>query len=161
MDLKNNFNRKNRGFGLIEIVLGVSILSLVIVSAYAVSGNALRLNRLALDQVEAGFLSIEGAEAFRFLRDRDFAYLSGLSTTTDYYLTWTSGNWATTTTVSSIDGKFYRKARITDVFRDASDDIAESGTHDPDTKKVRIETAWKTARFGTTTKSVELYLTKI
>ncbi len=153
---------RQSGFGLLEIVLGVSILALVLIGAMSVAQNSLRLNRQAIRESQAGFLTAEGAEALRAFRDDSWTNISGLAAGTTYHLTWNGTRWATTTTGLYIDGIFWRTAVVSNVNRDANDDIVTSGgTLDSGTRKIRVETAWRASGTGTSTKAIELYLADI
>jgi hypothetical protein len=97
----------------------------------------------------------------RFLRDSGWdANIATLSTTTTYRLYWTGSTWQATTTQQVTDGLFYRTLSISDVKRDANDDIASVGTYDPNTKRIDVSVAWL-ARIGTTTKTAATYLTDL
>lgn len=154
---KNIF--QNKGFGLIEIVVGVSILAISLVGIGAVAQKSLMLSRQALQETQANFLLEEGAEVMRFFRDTAWANISGLSTTTTYYLTYGS-DWATTTTLTKVDNFFTRSITVADVKREAGDDIFPSGTYDSGTKKISVTLSWLNG-FSTSTKTVQFYLTDI
>lgn len=159
-------NKKNkkyclhrRGFGLIEIVVGVSILSIFLVGIGSVAQRSLLASRLSLQETKANFLLEEGSEVMRFFRDTAWVNIGGLSTTTTYYLAYGSG-WATTTTANKVDGIFTRTIAVADVKRDANDDIASTGTYDAGTKKITVTISWQNG-LATSTKSVQFYLTDI
>lgn len=147
------------GFGMIEIIAGVSILALSLAGIGAVAQRSLALSRQALQETQANFLLEEGAEVVRIFRDNAWVNISGLSTTTTYYLTYGS-KWATSTSAVLVDGVFARTVHISDVYRDANDDIASSGTFDAGTRKITVALSWPNG-FGTSTKSVEFYLADI
>jgi type II secretory pathway pseudopilin PulG len=156
---KNILSKK--GFGLIEIVVGVSLLGAVLVAIGSVAQRSLVVARLSLQETQANFLLEEGTEVMRIFRDTSWVNISGLSTTTTYYLTYSSGDWATTTTLTKVDGLFTRTVNVSDVARDANDDIVKTGgTVDTGTKKITVRLDWPTG-YGTTTKAVEFYLTDI
>lgn len=152
-----------RGFGLIEIVLGASIISLAFLAVLAVTFNALRYVDHALRETEAAFLLEEGGEALRSMRDTDWSLIAGLAPETTYTLSFVTGanaRWATSTTPILIDGIFDRTFAAFPVYRDGSDRIAESGTLDAGTRRLRIDVSWQEPK-GTTTRSVELFLSDI
>lgn len=156
-----NKKQKNtsNGFGLIEIVVGVSILAVSLVGIGTVAQRSLMLSRQALQETQANFLLEEGSEVVRFFRDTSWTNISNLSTTTTYYLTYGSA-WATTTTPNKIDGIFTRSVTVTDVKRDVNDDIASSGTYDAGTKKINIALSWLNG-IAVSNKTVQFYLTDI
>lgn len=154
---KNIF--QNKGFGLIEIVVGVSILAVSLVGIGAVAQRSLALSRASLQETQANFLLEEGSEVVRFFRDTAWVNISGLSTTTTYYLTYGT-KWATTTTLTKVDNVFTRSITVADVKRDVNDDIASSGTYDAGTKKISVTLSWPNG-IATSTKTVQFYLTDI
>ncbi len=149
-----------KGFGLIEIVVSVSVLSLSLVGIATVVQRSLVMSRLGLQGAQANFLLEEGSEVMRFFRDKSFANISKLGTTTTYYLTFASGAWATTTTANTIDGIFTRKITVSDVRRDVNDDIASTGTYDSSTKKLTVILSWS-GGVASSTKNVQFYLSDI
>ena len=161
---KINLMPKNKGFGLLEIVIATAIISGTIFSLSYVFLISNKLAAESSNKIRAIFLAEEGLEALRALRDRSWtSNLSVLNTSTTYYL-----SFATTTSIWSIgtanpgfvDGLFARTVSIENVNRDpATDNIVSSGgTNDPDTKKFNVSVAWS-ERTGTTTIIVSTYLT--
>lgn len=147
--------------GLVEVVIGASILTvgiLALIGSYSTFVSFAFSNQ---KNVEAGYLLEEGLEAVTFLRDKGWAVnIATLSTTTTYYLTFNGSYWATTTTPVYVDGQFLRTIGISDVKRDGSDRIAETGTFDPNTKKITATVAYFQGH-ATTTKSISTYITNI
>lgn len=157
--------RKNKldncGFGLVEIVIAVAIISFSIFSLFFIFELSLRAERKTSNSIKASFLLEEGIEAAKIMRDAGWsASLGALSSGLDYYLVFDGLNWQTSLTPSLIDGFFERKFIVEDVLRDASDDISVSGTIDPDTKKVIFYVSWQ-ERGATTTSLVSSYITNI
>lgn len=150
---------KNTGFGLIEIVVGVSVLGISLVGIGAVAQRSVAISRQSLQETQANFLLEEGSEVMRFFRDQSFTNISKLSTTTTYYLTYGSA-WATTTMANKVDNFFTRSITVSDVKRDANDDIASSGTYDSGTKKINVTLSWPNG-FASSMKTVQFYLTDI
>lgn len=156
-------NKKDKGFGLLEIVIGVAIISLSVFGLLSVAQNSLRVSEYSLREAQAGYLLLEGAEAVRSMRDVAWSYVENLSTSVTYYLVYsTSTNtFATTSTNTFIDGIFSRSFTVADVLRDGTTyDIAPSGIYDAGTKKITINVSWYN-RNATTTKSLDFYLTNI
>ena len=97
----------------------------------------------------------------KIFRDTSWTNISAPVTGSSYYLTFNGTSWATSTTNTYIDGVFERKIVLSDVYRDANDDIVSSGgVLDTGTRKATVTVSWyeKTA---TTTKSISTYLTNI
>ncbi len=151
---------KKSGLALAEIVIGASIMSVAIL---AVSSLYARYVDYALSNdknVVASYALEEGLEVMTFFRDAAWSNIGNLSTTTTYYLTFSGNSWATSTTPQYVDGKILRRITVADVRRDANDDIASTGTHDPDTKRVTVTVEYSQGR-ATTTKAISTYLTNL
>lgn len=150
-----------KGLALVEILIGSAIISvgiLAVISSYNTYLNYALSNQ---KNIQAAYLLEEGMEVMRFMRDKGWTNnISKLSTTTVYYLTFSGGSWATTTTKTYIDSEFERGITITDVKRDANDDIASSGTYDPNTKKVTATVSYWQGH-ATTTKTLSTYIANI
>lgn len=153
--------RHNQGFGLIEIIIGSAIMSvgmLMVVSSYTFYVRYALSNQY---NIQVAYILEEGVESMRFLRDTSWSKNIGvLSTTTPYYLAFTGGYWATSTTPQYVDGKFLRSIAVSDVKRDANDKIASSGTYDPATKLVTVNVSFAD-RGATTTKTLSAYITDL
>ncbi len=153
---------KNKGFGLLEIAIGVSIISLSIFSLTAVSKLALKLTEESARNTQASFLLEEGVEALKILRDSSWSInIASLAPGTVYYLSFVNHNWQTTSINIYIDGIFERSFVLQNVNRDINDDIVSSGgILDPDTKKITVSVSWL-SRNGTTTQGVSAYITNL
>lgn len=153
--------RKNSGIGLVEVVLASAIILLIVVSvveSYAVYINFALTNQ---NNVQANFILEEGVESVLFLRDGGWSTnISTLTASTTYYLYFNGTTWQSTSTQQYIDSKFLRSFVLNNVNRDANDDIAVSGTNDPNTKKFTVTVAYP-AGHSTTTKSMSTYITNI
>lgn len=154
-----------RGFGLLEIVIAISLISGTIFSLAFVFLIAGKLETRASNQIRANFLAEEGIEALRFLRDKGWsANLASLNTSTTYYILFNSGslNWSTSASNPGFIGSLYaRSFTIASVNRDASDNIVSSGgTLDPNTKEFRVSVSWQERGVYSTT-TVSTYLTDI
>jgi len=156
----NSYQKK--AFGLVEVVIASALLTLIVVGIQVVTQSALETSKKNLKETKAAFLLTEGAEAMRILRDNAWSNVSTLSTSTSYYLTFSTStnNWRATTSPNTIDNAYTRTVAVSDIVRDGSDNIATSGTYDSGTKKVSVNVSWQTLS-GTTTKSLELYLSNI
>lgn len=157
----NTNNLISKGFGLVEIVVGASILTISLIGVSGYFQKALQLSQDSHKLVKASFLLEEGVEIAKFFRDTSWLNISGLSPGATYYLRFDGVRWATTTSNIFIDNIFERKLIINNVSRDSNDDIISSGgTNDPDTKKVSVSVSWL-GRNGTTTKTISTYITNI
>jgi type II secretory pathway pseudopilin PulG len=155
---------KNKGVGLIEAIVVISIIS---TSFAAVLGSAvffLRGGLFAVDQVQALFLLDESAEAVRFMRDQGFTTnITPLVGIGPQYLTVSGSGWSATTTNTTLLGKFSRTIEITEVYRRNSDDVivpVSSGdpkTLDAGTVRLEITIDWGGKSVSNTTYVSDLY----
>lgn len=157
---KGNYNKKT-GFGILEIVIGVSIISISLFGLIAVSQFSLRAINESSKNIKAAFLLEEGIEAIRILRDSSWQTdIAPLTSGTTYYLDFDGTTWNSTTINIYIDDLFERNFVINDIYRDANDDISETGTLDSNTKKVTVSVSWLRST-GTTTKIVSTYIANL
>lgn len=153
--------KTHSGFGLIEIIIGSAIFSLGVLAIVSSFNIYIRYALSNQYNIQTAYLLEEGIEVIRFFRDNGWStYIAPLSTTTTYYLSFANGAWATTTTPLYIDGRFVRTITISDVHRNASDEIALSGTYDPYTKLITASVAYSD-RSATTTKTMSAYISNI
>ncbi|OHA84333.1 MAG: hypothetical protein A2937_01175 [Candidatus Yonathbacteria bacterium RIFCSPLOWO2_01_FULL_47_33b] len=160
--LFRNYPTKHRGFGILEMVIASAILSVSLLGISSFYQDALRVSRTTTSFVQANYLLEEGVEAVKLMRDKSWSgSIAGLTPGASYRLAYTSGSWATTTTMTLIDGVFDRTFVLENVNRDGNDDITTSGgTLDAGTKKLTVSVAWG-GQSGTTTKSITTYIANI
>lgn len=154
---------KERGFQITEAVVAVAVFSLAGLTLLSVYGAFFTASTEAKDNIRAAFLGEEGLEAIRSIRDDSFnGNISPLSGVGSRYLYFDSvaNKWRATTTAQIEDGMFYRTFTVSPVYRDANNDIAVSGTEDPNIKKIIVSVAWN-KKEATTTKSFTSYLSDI
>ncbi len=153
------YKNKQKGFSLLEVVIGLGILSFIIFGLFSVSELSLRIIHENTKNIQAAFLLEEGIEAIRVLRDSGWQLnIQPLNSSTDYYLEFSGAIWKSTTTNLYIDNIFERKFVFSDVYRNTDDDISDSGTLDSNAKKVTVYVSWLLPGTGTTTKSISTYL---
>jgi hypothetical protein len=166
-EMKNTFFSKKAamrnstaGFTLIEIILATSIITTFLVSISMYYKKILDVSHDTTRHIQSGFLLEEGVEVVKLLRDTSWSTkIATLSTTTTYYLYWSSGTWTSTTTKQVVENVFTRSFTVADVTRDVSDNIASSGTFDPASKKVMFTVTWpRKGSRATTTESAETYI---
>lgn len=159
---KTNFKK---GISLVEILVAVFIFSVVLGALVVASNMYLSGASNGLKSAKAAYFAEEGIEAMKTIRDASWTNISGLSTSTTYYLTFNTSSstnyyWSTTTVATSTDG-FTRKITLSGVKRDSTGHIVSSGgTLDANTKLISVSVTWL-ARSGTTTKSLATYITNI
>lgn len=145
---------------LVEVVIGVTVLTFVIIGVVASYQFLVRYSGTTANVVKAQFLLEEGLEVARILRDTDWGTFSGMTIGAPYYLTLSGSVWEATTTPVVIDTSFYRTLQFSTVYRDAQNDIADSGTPDPDARLVTVTVSWREAS-GTTTRALSGIFTNI
>jgi hypothetical protein len=116
-----------RGVTAVEIAIGVSIASLVIVFAVQTIGLFVNANRVASEKTKAIYLTEEGHELLRWLRDGSWNTISALSTNNTYYFVTSTTSIGLTTTLQN-NGGYVRSFRLQNVYRNSSDDIVASTT---------------------------------
>ena len=159
--LNKKIGKREGGFGLIEIVVGVSIISVAFFALMQVANISLRILKANENNLKATFLLEEGLEAVKIMRDSGWdSNIGSLSNDADYYFEFNGSTWLSTTTNISIDNFFERKFVLGGVYRDINDDIASSGSIDVNTKKVSVFVSWVDGR-GETTKMISTYITNL
>ena len=136
-----------RGFGLLEIIIAMAIISGSLFALAEVSALAVRLTETAFREQQALFLAEESIENARLTRDTNWTtFLASAGTET-------------------IDN-FTRTTTLEDVWRRNSDDdivpasSPDPKTIDPNTKKVLVTISWEDRR-GTMSTSLSAYLTNL
>ena len=158
--MKVRSSNSQSGISLVEVIISAAILIVFVGGISSVYVSFLKTSSDGALELKSYYLLEEGIEAVKTLRDNSWSTnIDTLATSTDYYLEWSGTAWSATTTEQVIDG-FYRSFSLEDVYRDGNDDIAVSGTLDPDTKKVVIDIAWS-ERGATSTDSLETYMANI
>ncbi len=150
---------------MLEVIIGLSIISVVLFSLANVAIIALRIAEENTKNIQALFLAEEGIESLRVLRDSGWnSNIGVLNTGTVYYLNFSDGKWNTSSSPSSniyIDGVFERSFTVQEVYRNSNDRIVSSeGTLDQNTKKITVSVSWF-SRNATTTKSISTYITNL
>jgi type II secretory pathway pseudopilin PulG len=153
--LKNNYCR---GMGLMEIIIGTTIISLSLVGLITSFNLFVRTGLANTQKVQAVYILEESIEAFRYIRDDGWTTnISSLSHGVSYNLAFDGSNWEATTTSALIDNVFDRTITIVDVYRrDSDDDIIastspDSKTLDPNTVQVTASVSWDGDEVNATT----------
>lgn len=149
---------------MVELIVVIGLCAAFLFSVSGVISVGVMLTRQAGRRVQAvGYLR-EGATALHWLRDAGWAAnITPLSLGAAYYVVFNGTTKQYETTAAEpvlLDGLFQRQFTISSVQRDSSDTIAGSGTVDPGTKLVTLQSSW---RDGTTTstESLSFYLMDI
>ncbi|MEK7538648.1 MAG: hypothetical protein AAB552_02285 [Patescibacteria group bacterium] len=157
---------QNRGFGLIEIITGAGIISLVMLSVFFFFQKTLELSNFNRKIVEADLALTSSVEIVGLLRAEGWTSLcnglclAGLTPGVSYYLSFSGSRWSIVAPYTLDGYRFERKVVTAYVNRDAAtkDIVTAGGADDPNTRKVTISVSWA-GKNGTTTKSVVTYMT--
>ncbi|MFC1623666.1 hypothetical protein ACFL05_00925, partial [Patescibacteria group bacterium] len=158
----NNMSKNilKKGISLLEVVIGISIIFVLVVSVVSTYNFFFRVAQKNTKTVKVEFLLEEGAEALRSIRDSGWEDFVNISSDTDHHLIFEEGVWKSTENNIYTDDIFERKFIITDVYRDNEDDISETGTLDSGSKKAEVFVSWSESG-ATTTQSISTILTNL
>ena len=149
------------GIGLIEAVAGISIVSIFIFSLMLATQLSQKIVGESVRNIQASFLLEEGVDAVKIFRDTSWSSgIGNLVAGQNYFFSYNGTTWISANSNVYVDEIFERKFVLNNVYRDANDDIAPSGTLDSGTKKATVSVSWR-GRTGTTTKSASFYLTDL
>ena len=162
-----NKSKFNRGFSLVEILVGTSIICVSLLLIVNLESGVSRIGYSSAARVQAGMLAEEGIVAVQNMRNRSWDMLTDLSNDTPYHIVWNDnlGTWSISFSPILIDNKFDRTITFYEVKRDSSSfDITSStgpgSVTDVGTRKFTINVAWDSG-FGTSTKSMTSYIYNI
>lgn len=157
-----NFNKKNKGSLLIEVLIAAAIISTSVLASLGVFGTMARLQYRNTARIQASFLADEGIEAAKTLRNASWnTHIQNLTIGSKYYLYWNNHSWNVNASTTLIDGQFSRYFKLSNVYRDLSFDIVASTTSgaliDTDMRGMTMYVEW-VDEAGTSSKSIETYL---
>ncbi len=154
----------NKGFSLVEILIGSSIICLSLILIINLENGISKLGLGSTSRVQAGLLVEEGYTAIKNMRNISWQNISSLSDNTPYKLFWdqSDGTWKITTYTNLIDNQFDRTITFYSVYRDVNSfDIVQSGgVLDAGTRKFIINVSWQDSN-GTSTRSMTSYVHNI
>ncbi len=135
-----------RGITLVEVLVGVSIFSMVLVftaytlTMYLTAGTETR------ETVKAQYLALEGMELIRAVRDNDWNIVAGLTVDAPQYLEITPSAITIGGTVEIVDAYYERQIITETVYRNSEDDVVASttagATVDADSRWIRVLVSW-------------------
>lgn len=133
-----------RGIGIIEIVVVVSIVSLISVSISKAIVLTSRFVQQSTIEATAVFLAEEALEAMKVLRNASWDnQIAPLTNGTTYYADISANQWTVTSTnPGAINGLYTRTIVLSAVNRDSNDNISQNGLTDNDTRKLAVTVAW-------------------
>ncbi len=136
--------KSNKGIGLIEILVAISIISVALVSLMGLFSNYIKIAQHQEKNIEAINLAEESIEAIRAIRDESWTNLSDLTLGAIYHPAkqGTPQKWLLALGTETIND-FLREIFFENALRDVSGNIVESGgAADPDTKKITSTVCW-------------------
>lgn len=140
--MKNNF-QKEKGIGLIEIIVCLTIIVITFWGFLELISYSLKIQEGSKAKIEAANLAVETIEAIRTIRNENWANLASLSLNTKYYPVILENKWVLTLTdPGPVNGIYNRWLVLEKVYRDTNDDINSLGTEDPETKRVIAFVEW-------------------
>lgn len=138
-------NFKQRGFGLIEILLVVSVGMATFLGIEQYLNLSLKAAAQDMSQTEALYWAKSSLEQARAVRDEDWALISGLTIGNQYSFLPDASTPQKLITQSGVrtEGKYTVWITTSQVLRDANDDIVTvGGTIDPNTLKINSRVTW-------------------
>lgn len=159
-----HIQKTQQGVGSIEIVIGVTIASLIILFSINAIARFITLGADQVERVQALYLAEEVLEATRFLHDENWSDIASLTNGTTYYIDFSGSTIEATTTPILVNGIFSQTFVLIEVYRAVADDdivastSPESKVIDSDTRFVIASVAW--GGTGATT-TLEQYLADI
>ncbi len=150
-----------KGFGIIEIVIATTIISIAFLIMMSTASMSLKFSEKSTVRLKADFLLEEGVEAVKIIRDNNWTTnIASLSVGTDYFLEFNGAILVVSVNNILIEGVFERKFVVNDVYRDVNDDISSSGILDSNTKKITVYVSWSEDG-STVTRSISFYILNI
>jgi len=166
-----NIKNKQKGFMIVEVLVASAIIAMSVLAASNVAQKSINVSRQSFHSAQAAFLLEEGAEIVRVGRDSSWAYISSLTSGTEYYpmycrlgdvysdskcivyavdtsvwILWPMDNSSPffLTNQSKNVGQFFRKIVISDVYRDSvtQDIVSSGGVLDSGTKFITVTVSW-------------------
>lgn len=136
--------KRQKGIGIIEVLIGTSLIAIVFFSFLVLSQYSLRLQSQNKAKLEAINIAIETIEAARSFRNEGWDGFFVLLQGTPYYPVISDNRWILEAdNPGLINGKYNRWLIIESVLRDTNDDISDSGIEDDQTRKVTAFVQWQ------------------
>lgn len=147
------------GLGLVEMIVVLAIILTTLVGLLQLITLERRTQIFAQEETAGYMLAREALEAVRSTRDEDWTNITDLTYATRYYPNLQSNAWVLSSSNPGAIGIYTQWIEVTEVFRDASDNIATSGASDTDTAHVTAFVSWTRIGGSTRTIQLETYLT--
>lgn len=148
------------GFALIEVLIAVTIASGAMIVVVAATNKSLIFARTTLRNYQAALAVEETIEAVKAVRATGWSNIASPSAGQEYGISWNGAAWQIAAAPETTTLGFTRSLVFEDVYRDANDDIAASGTLDAGTRKITITVEW-TDRSTAKSQEVIFYLADV
>lgn len=151
---------RERGFGIIEIIVAVSVISIALFGISQLSLLYIKQGNQNKNYLKALYLAEESLEAARSVRDQSWTTnIASLTMGANYYPIISSNKWILgATNPGMIENIYNRQIKIENVSRNTNDNIVSSGgTDDPNTKKITTTVSWNGKNVTLTTYLTNLY----
>jgi type II secretory pathway pseudopilin PulG len=152
---------KTQGFGMIEIIIAATIISLALASLAFLGNFAIRIQTHLKQNLIATNLAVEAMEAARAVKEENWTNFSALELDTPYHPQKGGAplKWFLVSGAEIING-LSRQVVFSQVFRDDNDDIADIGMSDSGTRKITATVSWN-ERGNNYEVKLESYLTNL
>lgn len=132
------------GFGLVEILVAVTIIGLSLAALAGLGNFALKIQSRLKKNIAASYLAAEAIEVARAVKDESWTMINGLTIGAPLHPTQSGSpaKWILLADGETVNG-FSRQIVLSNVYRDSNDDITQSvQTLDPNTKKITATVSW-------------------
>ncbi|MFW5853464.1 MAG: type IV pilus modification PilV family protein [Patescibacteria group bacterium] len=159
MNFLNKSVSGKSGWSLLEVLIGVTLASVVIMVLIGGLTRANQAGQLALNRSVASFYTEEAAEALFYLANDWSDNFQDLTFGLAYDVFWSAedNTWVLAEAETESVFGFDRQIIFSQVERDANGRLTTDGSIDPDTLKVVIEVRWQD-RSGEQFEELEAYL---
>ncbi len=130
-----------KGLGLIELIVVVGIVGFALTVLAGLGNYALKISSSLKQNVIAVNLASEMIEAAKAMKNENWSNISSLNLETPYSPTLSNHKWGANAGSETIN-TFTRHFTLSQVLRDANDNIAASGNADPETRKIIASVSW-------------------
>ncbi len=155
LEMNNQLIKSGAGFTLVELLVAMTVFTLVISGVVFLILDAQSANRQGRERTKAALIAQESIEALRSIRNQGWKFVRPGT----FGLSDQSGIWALAGTNDSVD-QFTRNVQVEYAHRDVSGNLVPSGgTIDFDTKKITTNVQWDFTPLRPSTITFETYLT--